>query len=99
MKKKVLEREPTISCSISPGMFSSERAISIDLPDGRKVSAFVDRRDVIPDRDVKPGKEYRGHVRVFLVEFRNDSAIVDLPQPGLTEGPRLKVPKDLIETK
>ena len=99
MKRKVFDREPTISCSISPGMFSSERAISIDLPGGRKVSAFVDRRDVIPDRDLMPGEEYKGHVRVFLVDFRNDSAIVDLPQAGLTEGPRLKVPRDLIETK
>lgn len=60
-------------------MFSSERSIVIDLPGGRTVSAFVDRHDVIPDRDLKPGEEYKGHVRVFLVEFRNDSAIVDLP--------------------
>jgi hypothetical protein len=96
--KKVFKKEPTISCSIGPGMFSSERAISIDLPDGRTVSAFVDRRDVIPDKDLRPGEEYRGHVKVSLVEVKKDSAIVDLPQPRLTEGPRLTVPKDLIET-
>jgi hypothetical protein len=99
VKKKVSRGEPTLSCSVGPGMFSSERAISIDLPDGRKVSAFVDRRNVIPDKDVKPGEEYNGHVKVAVVEVKKDSAIVDLPQPGLTEGPRLKVPKDLIETK
>ena len=80
-------------------MFSSERAISIELPGGRTVSAFVDRHDVIPDRELKPGEEYRGHVKVFLVEVKNNSAIVDLPQPGLTEGPRLAVPKSLIETQ
>ena len=99
MKKKVFKGEPTISCSVSPGMFSTERAISIDLPDGRTVSAFVDRHDVIPDRELGPGEEYRGHVKVALVEVTNNSAIVDLPQPGLTEGPRLMVPKDVIETK
>jgi hypothetical protein len=98
VKKKVLKGEPTLSCSIGPGMFSTERAISIDLPGGRTVSAFVDRRDVIPDRDVRPGEQYRGHVKVSVVELKKDSAIVDLPQPGLTEGPRLTVPKDLIET-
>jgi hypothetical protein len=99
VKKKVFKKEPTISCSIGPGMFSSERAISIELPGGRTVSAFVDRHDVIPDRELKPGEEYQGHVKVSLVEVKNNSAIVDLPQPGLTEGPRLAVPKDLIETK
>ena len=99
MKKKGPKREPTISCSIGAGMFSSERTISIDLPDGRTVSAFVDRRDVIPDRNPRPGEEYRGHVKVALVEVKKDSAIVDLPQPGLTEGPRLRIPKDIIETE
>ncbi|HWP58827.1 MAG TPA: hypothetical protein VNL14_13125 [Candidatus Acidoferrales bacterium] len=99
MKKKLSKGEPRISCSVGPGMFSSERAISIDLPDGRKISALVDRRNVIPDRDVKPGEEYNGHVKVAVVEVKKDSAIVDLPQPGFTEGPRLKVPKDFVETK
>lgn len=80
-------------------MFSTERAISIQLPSGRTVSAFVDRHDVIPDRELKPGEEYQGYVKVSVVEVKNNSAIVDLPQPGLTEGPRLAVPKDLIKTK
>ena len=99
MKKKLVKKEPTISCSIGPGMFSSERAISIELPGGRMVSAFVDRHDVIPDRELKPGEEYQGRVKVSLVELKNNSAIVDLPQPGLTQGPRLAIPKDYIEPK
>jgi hypothetical protein len=34
---------------------------------------------------------------VSVLETKKDSALVDLPQPGLAEGPRLRVPKELIE--
>lgn len=87
----------TLSCLVSPGMFSTERAVSVELPDGRKISAFVDKRDVLPHRDLKPGQEVQGYVKVSVVEVGKDSAIVDLPQPGLTEGPRLKVPKTILK--
>lgn len=92
------KRQTTIPCSVSAGMFSNEKGVSVDLPDGRKVSAFVDRRDVIPDRDIKPEEEYPGYVKVSVVEIKKDYALIDLPQPGLTEGPRLTVPKKIIKT-
>lgn len=77
-------------------MFSSERGVLVELPDGRKVTALVDKRHVIVDKDPQPGGEVEGRVKVFIVEQKRDSVIVDLPQPGLTEGPRLKVPKTFL---
>jgi len=88
----------TVNCNISAGMFKSERMVSVELPDGHEVTALVDRNQVIPDREVSPSEEYKGQVKVTVVQVRNNSAIIDLPQPGLTQGPRLVVPKDIIKT-
>lgn len=96
MRKRNSEMETTISCKVSPGMFSNERGVTVELPDGRRVSAFVDKRHVSVREEPKPGREVEGRVRVTVIEVKKDSAIVDLPQPGLTEGPRLKVPKELL---
>jgi hypothetical protein len=96
MRKKNPMTEATISCKVSLGMFSNERGVLVELPDGRKISALVDKRHVIVDEDPKPGAEVEGRVKVSVVEPKKDSIIVDLPQPGLTEGPRLKVPKTFL---
>ena len=88
----------TVTCSISPGMFKSERMVSVELPGGQEVTAFVDRRQVIPDREITSSEEYKGQLKVTVVQIKNDSAIIDLPQPGLTQGPRLVIPKKLIKT-
>jgi hypothetical protein len=88
----------TVNCSISAGMFKSERMVSVEVPGGREVTALVDRRQVIPDREVSPNQEYKGQVKVTVVQVRNNSAIIDLPQPGLTQGTRLVVPKNIINT-
>ena len=88
----------TVSCSISAGMFKSERMVSVELPGGHEVTALVDRHQVIPDREVSPSEEYKGQVKVTVVQVKNNSAVIDLPQPGLTQGPRLVVPKNIINT-
>jgi hypothetical protein len=79
-------------------MFKSERMVSVELPGGQEVTAFVDRRQVIPDREITSSEEYKGQLKVTVVQIKNDSAIIDLPQPGLTQGPRLVIPKKLIKT-
>lgn len=96
MRNKNSRTEATVSCKVSLGMFSTERGVIVELPDGRKVSAIVDRRHVIVDKDPQPGSEVEGRVKVFIVEPRKDSIIVDLPQPGLAKGPRLEVPKTFL---
>jgi len=99
MKSRPKEKETTtVNCSISAGMFKSERMVSVALPGGHEVTAFVDRHQVIPDREITPSEEYKGQLKVTVVQLKNDSAIIDLPQPGLTQGPRLVVPKKIVKT-
>jgi len=72
--------------------------VSVELPGGQEITTLVDRHQVIPDRDVSPREEYKGQVKVTVVQVKNNSAIIDLPQPGLTQGARLVVPKKIIKT-
>jgi hypothetical protein len=71
--------------------------ISVELPGGRGITTLVDRHQVIPDREVSPSEEYKG-VKVTVLEVKNNSAVIDLPQPGITQGTRLVVPKKIIKT-
>ena len=96
MKKRSFEIEATISCKVSPGMFTNERGVRIALPDGREVSTLVDKRHVIMDKEPLLVGEVDGRVQVFVVETTHDSVVVALPQPGFAEGPRLKVPKTFV---
>ncbi|MGE0826083.1 MAG: hypothetical protein AB7G75_01300 [Candidatus Binatia bacterium] len=97
MKERTPKIEASISCTVSQGMFSGERGVLVELPDGRKVTAFVDKHDVIVDRDPARGEEVRGRVKVAVVAENKDSVIVDLPQPTITGGPRLRVPKVFLD--
>jgi len=92
-----LKAETTLSCMVSLGMFSTERGVVVALPGGRTVSALVDRRSVLVDQEPTPGSEVPGRVRVFVVSSENDSVVLELPQAGFTQGPRLKVPKTLLK--
>lgn len=85
-----------LACEVSQGMFSSERGIVVHLPGGRRVSTLVDRRDVQIAREPTGGETVDGRVRVAVVDHGEDWLVVDLPQPGLTEGTRLRVPRSLV---
>ena len=86
-----------LSCSVSTGMFSSERAISVELVNGRTVTAFVDSSDVRVDHDPQPGEVISGQVRVVLVEEKDGSAFIDLPQSTISNGPRIEVSTPMLE--
>jgi len=85
-----------LACKVTVGMFSTERGVVVELPDGRRVSALVDERSVIVSQEPRPGGEVPGRVRVSVIELEENSAIVDLPQAGFTEGPRLRVPRAFL---
>jgi hypothetical protein len=97
MKKHKRDEGKVISCLVSLGMFENEREIRVDLPDGRIISALVDRRHVIVEQEPGPGREVPGYVRVSVVGFQRNIAVVDLPQPGITQGPRLTLPLSSLE--
>src|SRR5215831_2787574 len=82
-----------IQCKVSPGLFDTERQVTIKLPDGTEFVAFVDERNV----KVKGGQQLQldhpvdGWVKVFPVEVKKNKALVDLPQGSFTRGPRIQV--------
>ncbi|MBI4505274.1 MAG: hypothetical protein HY691_07045 [Chloroflexi bacterium] len=90
-------RQATIPCVISRGMFQDERAVIVALPNEAKATFLVDKRHVIPQDDPGPGRQVEGYVKVSIVAEQDDSVIVDLPQPGLTVGPRIAVRGDEIK--
>lgn len=85
-----------LDCTVTQGMFSTERGISITLADGAVVIAVVDATDVYVQDVLKPGQEVRGKVRAYVVEERKETLLVDLPQPTLTSGPRLEVSRAIV---
>lgn len=86
-----------LHCKVSLGMFSSERGISVVLPSGQKIVAFVDKRDVNVGRDPRPGEEIDGLVKVSVVTESRQSIVVDLPQPAISQGPRIEVPPRMLQ--
>ena len=87
--------EYVLKCKVSHGIFSDERGISIELPD-RHVVAFVDRRDIIVSHDPELRGEMDGWVKVAVLILGEDSALVDLPRPALSQGTRLRVPRTML---
>jgi hypothetical protein len=45
-----------IGCRVFPGMFSDEKAVSFDLPDGRVINAYVNERDVVSEPPSSEGR-------------------------------------------
>ena len=89
--------EARIPCKVAVGMFSDEREVFIHLPDGRSLSALVDKRDVLVKSDPEEGKPLDGEVKVSVVEQYKGMVLVDLPQAGITVGPRMQVPKTFLK--
>jgi len=98
MKKKGSNGAVSIGCRVFPGMFSDEKAVSFDLPDGRVVSAFVHESDVVSPPPVRGSeKGVPGRLMVSVVETGRDSAVIDLPQPSIAAGTRFIVPKIFLK--
>ena len=67
--------------------------VSIYLPDGRVINAFVNERDVVSEsHPSETEKGAAGRLGISVVEASRDTAVIDLPQPSLTAGTRFVVP-------
>lgn len=95
-KEHLEEHEALIRCRVGLGMFSSERSIVAELPDNRFLSSTVDKRHVIVEKDPVPGSGREGFVRVTIVRLEGETAVIDLPQPGIATGPRFSVPIEIL---
>lgn len=73
--------ERRLQVTVGPGMFESERTVSIQGA-GRRYVLVVDAQDISPDNTLK----------VYLVDQRGDEAWVDLPRETFSSGSRVRVP-------
>ncbi len=71
-----------LRCTISPGQFSSEYAVSARDSAGKGFSLFVPKEYVRPD----PTAEGSGLMQVDVWERRGDDVLVKLPAPLLARG-------------
>jgi hypothetical protein len=97
--KRVVARNDdlsTIRCKVSLGMFPSERVITLELPE-EVVTGFVDKNDVIVTKEPSQDQAVDGRVRVYVLEIKKDSVLIDLRQPTITHGTRLRVPRSFLE--
>jgi hypothetical protein len=73
-----------IKAKISPGMFSSERAVSFSVG-GVNYNLFADERCVSGDE-----------MSVTLVGYTNGYAVVDLPGEPISSGSRVRIPAEMV---
>jgi hypothetical protein len=69
---------------VQPGMFQSERTVSFEAG-GRRYVMIVDEEDV---RD--------GTLVVYVVDQRDDEALVDLPRDTFSSGSRVRIPNSAL---
>lgn len=76
-----------IRVKVEPGMFSSERFVTISAGDATYF-LFVDVVSLIGENILK----------VYLVFEEDEDVLVDLPQDTLNNGSRIRIPRDLLTT-
>jgi hypothetical protein len=75
--------ESCLRCSVSPGQFSGEYAISASQSNGEPFSLFADEELVDIDGGNGPGE---GWLRVEVMDRRGEDVLVRLPSPSLEGG-------------
>jgi hypothetical protein len=89
----------SIPCRVLPGMFSTERQVVVDLPNGQEIDALVDHRSVVVKEEPQTGKPVNGRVSVSVVHYDKNTkqALVDLPQGSFAKGPRILIPSTMVQ--
>jgi hypothetical protein len=85
-----------VRCKVFPGLFSDEREVMLELSDGQTVSVPISGHCVTTDQDLGENDGVDGLVRLVVIEKNDDYVIIELPQPPVARGPRLKVPSRLV---
>ncbi len=82
-----------LPCSVSPGQFPSEYAVSGTQYNGKGFSLFAPREMV---RSVAPAAD--GWVQVQVVDRKGDLALVRLPAESFENGQYVTVQTSLLQT-
>jgi translation initiation factor IF-1 len=78
--------EAWLLCTVTPGQFSSEYAISSVQSNNKEFSLFANRGDVQCESDPTLQEPVEGLLRVQVWEQRGDAVLVRLPQPSFESG-------------
>lgn len=97
MQENIQERV-LIKCRVSLGLFANERGVRIVLPAGETISAFVDKSQVLVEREPAQGEEVDGYVWASIAGATGGDVVINLPQQTVTGGARVSVPKTLVRT-
>jgi hypothetical protein len=79
-----MTRSRRLLVKVSPGGFSSERAITVTAGENR-YNLIVDEQDV-----------QDGTLEVYLVAEEAGEAVIDLPRDTFTSGSRIRVPSEAL---
>lgn len=72
------EREiGVVPCKVQRGWFSSEVAVTIESPDGKKYSGFFDESYVSVGQEIKSDSEIEGRFSVEIIEEKDNSVLVE----------------------
>jgi hypothetical protein len=95
--KKAKNQFTVVNCLVALGTFSNERIVTLVMADGKKVTAFVDKRDILVTREPKEGEEVPGKLFISVIESKGNKVLIDLPQATISNGTRLYVAKPTLE--
>jgi hypothetical protein len=82
-----------IRCTVKPGNFSTEFAVTISSTSSGPISFFVDRSFVEFSGDWPNEKGVEGGLKVVLLKQEPDYSLIQLP-PQSSLASRVRVPKD-----
>lgn len=83
-----------ILAKIGLGVFKNERTIEVRVND-KLYSGIVDKKDVIYEGELQPGKTIDGKVRVYPIERDKERVLINFPR-GTINGQRTWVFKRFL---
>jgi len=88
----------SVVCKVSQGTFKSEYLIKLEN-NGDTIlwEGLVDREMVINVKvEPLPGEFVEGRIYAYLIEFNDETALIELPVENLGEGRRVYVPRYMV---
>ncbi len=87
--------ETCLRCTVAPGQFTGEYAVSATQSNGDGFSLFVDE-DLVDWEPRQVDGRGEGWLRVEVVDRRGDQALIRLPGPSLEGGQFVTVRSDQL---
>jgi hypothetical protein len=89
--------EARLRCSLFPGQFSSELAVVVRSANGRELSLFAEKSDLVYSETPTEWQPVEGWVKVEVVQSERNLHLVRLPQTTLENGQFITVKAEQLE--